>query len=114
AIVITRKDTGGQDLHDPKPRCNWSTLAVRASFPHWLFRDLEPGPRGEAPLPELQGGLRGASHSSCVLVAFVTMWESLVCEAPMPFVRHLVEWHGESYAVEPSAEAQAGASLRVR
>ena len=32
----------------------------------------------------------------------------------MTFVRHLVEWHGESYAVEPSAEAQAGASLRVR
>jgi hypothetical protein len=25
-----------------------------------------------------------------------------------------VEWHGESYAVDPSAEAQAGASLRVR
>ena len=32
----------------------------------------------------------------------------------MTFVRHLVECHGESYAVEPSAEAQAGASLRVR
>jgi len=61
-----------------------------------------------------KAGVRGSSHSSCVLVAFVTMWESLVCEAPVTFVRHLVEWHGESYAVEPSPEAQAGASLRVR
>ena len=32
----------------------------------------------------------------------------------MTFVRHLVEWPGESDAVEPSAEAQEGASLRVR
>ncbi len=32
----------------------------------------------------------------------------------MTFVRHFVEWHGESYTVEPPAEAQAGASPRVR
>ena len=87
---------------------------VRASFPHWRFRDPGPVHEGEAPLHELQGGVRGSSHSSCVLMACVTMWESLVCEAPMTFVRRLVEWLGEAYALEPSAEAQAGASLHVR
>jgi hypothetical protein len=38
------------------------------------------------------------------------MWEFLVCEAPLTSVRHP---HEESYTVEPSAEAQAGAGRRV-
>jgi hypothetical protein len=29
------------------------------------------------------------------------MWGSFVREAPMTFVRHLGEWQGETYTVEP-------------
>jgi hypothetical protein len=39
AIVITPKDYS--------QRCNWSALAVRASFPHWHFCDLESGHEGK-------------------------------------------------------------------
>jgi hypothetical protein len=44
---LTRSMPSTQLQPNDKPRCNWSTLAVGASFPHWHVCDREPGHEGK-------------------------------------------------------------------